>query len=142
MKKEARTMLNFRTINLGTYKLRHNSHGVEDLLQTKLANTSCRTVGMHKHRVLGHQLQNASIDLSSYVKYNSTHSILDEKTVLALLTGGPRPRMRDNDGFVGSVALANMVPLARKDTVNMNSYMELLDTVAPTFRTRTMGWTW
>ena len=47
--------------------------------------------------------------------------------------------MRDDDGFVGSVALANMVPLARKDTVNMNSYMELLDTVAPTFRTSARG---
>ena len=66
--------MNFKTITLGVHKLRHNSHSVEQLLQTKLTETSCRIVGDHRHRVLGHQLhrqvamgtKNEKVDLLDY----------------------------------------------------------------------------
>lgn len=63
--------------------------------QTDIANEFIRRVKKHiglETWPPGTVCQNTSIDLSSYVKYNSTYSIIDEKTVLSLLTGCPRKR--------------------------------------------------
>ena len=52
----ALTRLGFKFMELGVYKLRHNSHEVEDGLQSYVYENSMRVVNGVKRRVLGHQL--------------------------------------------------------------------------------------